>query len=90
MSQHNLTMRDIRPLNKWRADFPALAGDMNGKPIAFLDSGASAQKPQAVIDTMTAALSHDYANIHRGVYAFSQNTTAAFEAVRGKVAQFIG
>lgn len=89
MSQHNLTLSDIRPLNPWRADFPALAGSMNGKPVAFLDSGASAQKPQTVIDAVAGVMQNGYANIHRGVYEFSQKTTASFEAVRGKVAQFL-
>ncbi len=73
----------------WRAAFPALAGKMNGKPLAFLDSGASAQKPQIAIDAMAHALRDHYANIHRGIYDYSQTTTAEFEAVRGKVAAFI-
>ena len=59
---------------------------MNGKPLAYLDSAASAQKPQAVIDAMRAAMETQYANVHRGVYQLSQATTTAFEAVRGKVA----
>lgn len=74
----------------WRADFPALATTMNGKPLAFLDSGASAQKPRAVIEAMDRVMAGGYANIHRGLYAISQNLTAAFEDVRGKVARFIG
>ena len=75
--------------NQWRIDFPALSGTMNGKPLTFLDSGASAQKPQIVLDTMMAAMRDHYANIHRGLYAHSQEMTAEFEAVRGKVAGFI-
>lgn len=73
-----------------RADFPVLQKKMNGKPVAFLDSGASAQKPRAVIDAMRAAMENDYANIHRGLYQFSQVTTAKFEAVRQKIADFTG
>jgi len=74
----------------FRNDFPVLAKKMNGKPVAFLDTGASAQKPRAVIDAVKAAMDTEYANIHRGLYQFSQVTTAKFEAVRAKVADFIG
>jgi cysteine desulfurase/selenocysteine lyase len=74
---------------KARADFPALAQDMNGRPLAYLDTAASAQKPCAVIDAMREVMETHYANIHRGLYDFSQRTTAEFEAVRGKVARFI-
>ncbi len=74
----------------YRADFPVLQKKMNGKPVVFLDSGASAQKPRTVIDAMRAVMDTDYANIHRGLYQFSQVTTARFEAVRQKVADFIG
>jgi cysteine desulfurase/selenocysteine lyase len=63
---------------------------MNGKRLAYLDSAASAQKPRAVIDAMKAVMETDYANIHRGLYQFSQNTTASFEAARRKVADFMG
>jgi len=74
----------------WRDDFPALNKKMNGKPLAFLDSAASAQKPKAVIDAMDAVLNGGYSNIHRGLYEISQNLTQAFEDVRKKVATFIG
>lgn len=74
----------------YRSDFPVLQKTMNGQPVVFLDSGASAQKPRAVIDAMRAVMDTDYANIHRGLYQFSQVTTAKFEAVRQKVADFIG
>ncbi len=73
-----------------RADFPILAGSMSGKPVAYLDTGASAQKPQAVIDAMKSVMETHYANIHRGLYEFSQTTTTEYEAVRAKVAGFIG
>lgn len=75
--------------HNWRNDFPVLSKTMNGKPVAFLDSAASAQKPKSVIDAMTRALDDHYANIHRGLYDFSGRTTAEFEAVRGKVANFL-
>ena len=73
-----------------RSDFPVLAKEMNGKRLAFLDSAASAQKPQSVIDAMDAVLSSGYSNIHRGLYRISQDLTADFEAVRTKIAKFIG
>lgn len=76
-------------IEKVRADFPVLAQTMNGKPLCYLDTGASAQKPQAVIDAMKSVMESHYANIHRGLYEFSQTTTTQFEAVRGKVARFI-
>ncbi|MBP6363139.1 MAG: cysteine desulfurase [Novosphingobium sp.] len=68
-----------------RADFPGLAGDWH-----YLDSAATAQKPQAVIDAVIRALGTDYATVHRGVYARSADMTLAFEAARGKVATLIG
>ncbi len=74
----------------WRSDFPVLSTTMNGKPLAFMDSAASAQKPRAVIDAMDAVLTGGYANIHRGLYAISQDLTQSFEDVRKKVAGFIG
>ena len=73
-----------------RKDFPALSVPMNGKPLAFLDTAASAQKPQAVIDAMNAVLESGYSNIHRGLYHISQQLTADFEAVRAKTARFLG
>ncbi len=72
-----------------RADFPVLSTKMNGKPLAFLDSGASAQKPQVVIDTMNEVMAGGYSNIHRGLYAISQDLTRRFEAARETVARFI-
>ena len=68
-----------------RADFPALANDW-----AYLDTAATAQKPQAVIDAITRAYGVDYATVHRGVYERSATMTQSFEAVRAKVAAFIG
>lgn len=74
----------------WRADFPMLRQSMNGKPLVYLDSAASAQKPQVVIDVMHEVLETGYSNVHRGLYALSQKLTARCEAARGKVADFIG
>lgn len=72
-----------------RADFPILTQTVNGKPIAYMDSASSAQKPQAVIDSINDLYKSHYANIHRGLYSFSQVTTEAYEAVRSKVSTFI-
>jgi len=73
-----------------RADFPILAEKVHGKPLVFLDSGASAQKPRAVIDAMTRMYEKTYANVHRGIYHLSQAATDEFEKAREAVARFIG
>jgi cysteine desulfurase/selenocysteine lyase len=72
-----------------RADFPVLSRKVYNRPLVYLDTAASAQKPQAVIDAMSRYLSEDYANIHRGVYFNSQRSTDLFEGARAKVAKFI-
>ncbi|MEH6645989.1 cysteine desulfurase [Sulfitobacter sp.] len=72
-----------------RADFPILSRQVNGKPLVYLDNGASAQKPQVVIDAITIAYSHEYANVHRGLHYLSNLATDKYEAVRGKVAAFL-
>lgn len=76
-------------VNKIRADFPILSREVNGKPLVYLDNGASAQKPQVVIDAINTAYSHEYANVHRGLHTLSNLATDKYEAVRGKVARFI-
>ena len=68
-----------------RADFPILHEPMRGKRLAYLDTAASAQKPQAVIDSLTHTYRHQYANVHRGVYQLSEEASNAFEGVRAKV-----
>jgi len=73
-----------------RREFPILAQRVHGKPLVFLDSAASAQKPRCVLDAMARLYERDYANVHRGVYALSERATAAFEAVREKVRAFLG
>lgn len=80
----------VSMMEKHRKDFPVLSKTMNGKPLAFLDSAASAQKPVAVIEAMGEPLRQNYANIHRGIYRFSQELTTSYEAVRAKVASFLG
>lgn len=72
-----------------RRDFPILAREVNGKPLVYLDNGASAQKPQVVIDAITQAYSSEYANVHRGLHYLSNLATEKYEAVRGKIARFL-
>ncbi len=74
---------------RWRADFPILAERVYDKPLVFLDSAASAQKPQCVIDAVAHCYTHEYANIHRGVYWLSERATQAYEGARVKVQRFI-
>ncbi|NBX42089.1 MAG: cysteine desulfurase [Rhodobacteraceae bacterium] len=75
---------------KIRSDFPILSREVNGKPLVYLDNGASAQKPRAVIDAMTRAYEAEYANVHRGLHHLSMVATEAYEGVRGKIARFLG
>ena len=79
----------IAALAALRADFPGMVTP-EGKPWHYLDTAATAQKPQAVIDAMARALGADYATVHRGVYARSAEMTLAYEAARRKVAAFLG
>ncbi len=72
-----------------KADFPILSETVHGKPLTFLDSAASAQKPRVVIDAERELFEHYYANIHRGVYKFSQDATEAYERTRETVRAFI-
>jgi cysteine desulfurase/selenocysteine lyase len=72
-----------------RADFPILDTRMNGRPLVYLDTAASAQKPRAVIDALANFYANDYANIHRGVYDLSQRATAAHDEARRKVQRFL-
>lgn len=72
-----------------RKDFPILATRMNDRPLVYLDTAASAQKPRAVIETLKRFYEQDYANIHRGVYDLSQRATAAHDEARRKVQRFL-
>ena len=72
-----------------RADFPILSRTVHGKPLVFLDSGASAQKPRAVIDAISQCYEAEYANIHRGVYELSAKATEAYEGARARVQRFV-
>ncbi len=72
-----------------RAEFPILKRQVHGKPLVYLDSAASAQKPRAVIEAMTHAMEYSYANVHRGLHTLANETTDAYEAARRKAAAFI-
>lgn len=76
-------------VEKIRADFPALSLKVNGKPLIFLDSAASAQKPLCVLETMQNLYQNEYANVHRGMYELSEKATLNFEQARQKVRRFI-
>ena len=76
-------------LARIRAEFPILSQTMRGQPLVYLDNSASAQKPQAVIDAIVECYTQYYANIHRGVYEFSQRSTEAFEGARETTREFI-
>jgi cysteine desulfurase/selenocysteine lyase len=77
-------------LEEVRRDFPILARQVHGQPLVYLDNGASAQKPRAVIDAMTEMYSDEYANVHRGLHYLSSVATEKYEATRGIVQRFLG
>lgn len=72
-----------------RRDFPILSREVYGKPLVYLDNGASAQKPQVVIDAIAHAYSQEYANVHRGLHFLSNAATDAYEGAREKVRRFL-
>src|SRR2546421_461108 len=80
---------NYRTAGEIRKDFPILTRKVHGKPLVYLDSAASSQKPRAVIDTMNVYYETYHANVHRGVYEISEEATAAMEKARVKVAHFI-
>ncbi|AXC48642.1 cysteine desulfurase [Paracoccus suum] len=72
-----------------RADFPILSRQVNGRPLVYLDNGASAQKPRVVIDAISRTYEGEYANVHRGLHTLSTLATERYEAVRGTIARFL-
>jgi cysteine desulfurase/selenocysteine lyase len=76
-------------VDKIRADFPALAMQVYGKPLVYLDNAASAQKPQAVLDRLTKAYTREYANVHRGLHFLANEATEAYEGARETARAFI-
>ncbi|MHC2437742.1 cysteine desulfurase [Bradyrhizobium sp. USDA 4451] len=89
MSMHKAVANGSYDVALVRQDFPALAMQIYGKPLVYLDNAASAQKPSAVLDRMTDAYKSEYANVHRGLHYLANAATEAYEGARGKVAQFI-
>ena len=83
------TMITSYDIDRIRADFPILSREVHGKPMAFLDSAASAQKPRQVIDAVSTVYETEYANVHRGAYQLSERATNAYEGARDKVQAFI-
>src|SRR5215467_4036791 len=80
---------NLRTAAEIRKDFPILARQVHGKPLVYLDSTSSSQKPEAVIEAMSAYYAMYHANVHRGVYEISEEATARMEKARVKVARFI-
>src|SRR6266581_4283127 len=76
-------------VEKLRQDFPVLKQTIHGKPLVYLDSAATAQKPNAVVDAIRRFHEVDCANIHRGVHELSQRSTAAYEETRSKARRFV-
>ena len=76
-------------VDRIKADFPILKREVHGKRIVYLDSASSSQKPLAVIEAMDQCYREYYSNVHRGVYAISEESTAAYEGARAKIARFI-
>ncbi|MBL6855866.1 MAG: cysteine desulfurase [Rhodobacteraceae bacterium] len=77
-------------VNKIREEFPILSREVHGKPLIYLDNGASAQKPQCVIDAINLTYSNEYSNVHRGLHFLSNLATEKYETVREKIRSFLG
>jgi cysteine desulfurase / selenocysteine lyase len=84
-----VTARPALDAQKLRADFPIFEQEIHGKPLAYLDSAVSAQKPRQVLDTLRTFYETSYGNVHRGVYLLSERATSAYEGARGKIAAFV-
>lgn len=84
-------MNEPQPIDpqQIRKDFPIFERDIRGKPLVYLDSASSSQKPTAVLDAMDDVYRRSYANVHRGVYTLSEETSTAYEAARGTLARFV-
>ncbi|MCA1453828.1 cysteine desulfurase [Bradyrhizobium sp. BRP22] len=89
MSMHPAVANGAYDIARVREDFPALALQIYGKPLVYLDNAASAQKPNAVLDRMAEAYKTEYANVHRGLHYLANAATEAYEGARTKVAQFV-
>ncbi len=82
-------MSSVFDAERVRADFPVLQQQVNGRPLVYLDNGATSQKPQAVIDELVRYYSTENANVHRGVHTLSQNATEDYEGARAKVKRLL-
>ena len=89
MSMHPAVSNGAYDVSRIRADFPALAMSIYGKPLVYLDNAASAQKPQAVLDRLQKAYTEEYANVHRGLHFLANAATEAYEGAREKVRGFL-
>src|SRR6201997_3637599 len=89
MSMHPAVLNGSYDVARVREDFPALALEVYGKPLVYLDNAASAQKPNAVLERMTEAYKTEYANVHRGLHYLANAATEAYEGARVKVAKFL-
>src|SRR5258708_37223192 len=89
MTMHPAVSNGSYDVARVREDFPALALKIYGKPLVYLDNAASAQKPTAVLDRMTAAYKSEYANVHRGLHYLANAATEAYEGGRDKLAKFL-
>ena len=89
MIMHPAVANGSYDVARLREDFPALAMQVYGKPLVYLDNAASAQKPNAVLDRMTEAYRSEYANVHRGLHYLANAATEAYEGARAKVATFL-
>ena len=89
MSTHPAVANGTYDVARIREDFPALALQVYGKPLVYLDNAASAQKPRAVLDRMTQAYTSEYANVHRGLHYLANAATEAYEGGRERVTRFL-
>src|ERR1700757_3700713 len=89
MSMHPAVLNGTYDVARLRQDFPALAMQIYGKPLVYLDNAASAQKPKVVLDRIMQAYTSEYANVHRGLHYLANAATEAYEGARTKVAQFL-
>ena len=90
MTTSSIPTRSTYDVAKVRAEFPILRETVHGKPLVYLDSAASGQKPQAVIDAESGVYEHAYSNVHRGVHTLSMKATDLYEGARAKVRDFLG
>ena len=86
---HKAVMNGSYDVDRVRADFPALAMQVYGKPLVYLDNAASAQKPRAVLERIQQAYTAEYANVHRGLHYLANAATEAYEGARDTVRAFL-